>query len=101
MVAILPMAREMTAHNFMRVARLWSVVFLGNVVGTVFMAALAAYAHLQSNEVLGGMLAVAGKLREHTPLETLTLAIPAGFTWRRSRGFVPRKTSSDSGSSWP
>jgi formate/nitrite transporter FocA (FNT family) len=88
-VAILPLAREKTAHNFMRVARLWSVVFLGNVVGTVFMAALAAYAHLQSNEVLGGMLAVAGKLREHTPLETLTLAIPAGFimasvAWIRS-----------------
>ena len=88
-VAILPLAREKTARNFMRVARLWSIVFLGNVVGTAFIAALAAYSHLQSAELLNGMLAVAGKLKEHTWVETMTLGIPAGFimasvAWIRS-----------------
>jgi formate/nitrite transporter FocA (FNT family) len=88
-VAILPLAREKTAHNFMRVARLWSVVFTGNVLGAAFMSLLAARAHLQSDEVLDGMLAVAAKLGEHSWLETMTLAIPAGFimaavAWIRS-----------------
>lgn len=88
-VAILPLARERTAHNFGRVARLWSVVILGNLVGTAFMALLAAHAHLQSDEVLRGMLAVAGKLGDRSWIETMTLAIPAGFimasvAWIRS-----------------
>jgi len=78
-VAILPFAREKTVHNFMRVARLWAVVLLGNVVGSAFMAALAAYAPLQSPEVLQGMLGVAGKLQEHGARETMLMAIPAGF----------------------
>jgi formate/nitrite transporter FocA (FNT family) len=88
-VAILPLAREKTWHNLRRVARLWVVVFLGNLIGTAFMAFLAAHAHLQSKEVLDGMLAVAGKLRAHSPAATMLLAIPAGFimaavAWIRS-----------------
>ena len=88
-VAILPLARKRTAHNFMRVARLWSIVFLGNVVGTAFIAALAAFAHVQGAEVLDGMLAVAGKLKAHSAFETMMLGIPAGFimasvAWIRS-----------------
>jgi formate/nitrite transporter FocA (FNT family) len=88
-VAILPLARKRSAHNLARVARLWSIVFLGNVLGTAFMSLLAAHAHLQSDEVLSGMSAVAGKLMEHGWLETMTLAIPAGFimasvAWIRS-----------------
>jgi formate/nitrite transporter FocA (FNT family) len=88
-VAILPLARDWTWANFRRVARLWSIVLLGNLLGTAAMALLAAHARLESDEVLGGMLAVAGKLQEHGPLQTMLLAIPAGFimaavAWIRS-----------------
>jgi formate/nitrite transporter FocA (FNT family) len=88
-VAILPLAREKSARNLVRVARLWSIVLLGNLIGALMMAGLAAHAHLQSREILDGMLAVAGKLREHRWIETMTLAIPAGFimaavAWIRS-----------------
>jgi formate/nitrite transporter FocA (FNT family) len=88
-VAILPLAREKTARNLKRVARLWSIVLLGNVTGTAFIAALAAHAHVESAQVLGGMLAVAGKLEEHTALDTMMLGVPAGFimasvAWIRS-----------------
>ncbi|GGD86874.1 hypothetical protein GCM10011515_02940 [Tsuneonella deserti] len=88
-VAILPLARKKTSRNLVRVARLWFIVLLGNLIGTAFMAGLAAYAHLQSDEVLRGMIAVAGKIQEHTWLETMTLGIPAGFimasvAWIRS-----------------
>jgi formate/nitrite transporter FocA (FNT family) len=79
LVAILPFAREPSAHNFGRVARLWAIVFLGNMLGTALIAALAAYAKLQPQDVLDGMLGVARRLQEHSPLETSLLAIPAGF----------------------
>jgi formate/nitrite transporter FocA (FNT family) len=78
-VAILPLARHKTAYNLLRVARLWSIVLMGNMLGTAMMAGLAAHAHLQPPEVLEGMMAISRKLQEHTPLDTLLLAIPAGF----------------------
>jgi formate/nitrite transporter FocA (FNT family) len=88
-VAILPLAREKTARNFVRVARLWGLVFLGNVVGAAVVAALAAFGHVQSPEVLAGMTAVSAKLLDRTGWETLMQAIPAGFimaavAWVRS-----------------
>jgi len=88
-VAILPLARDKTARNFRRVARLWSIVLLGNLVGTLVMTGFALHARLQSPEVLDGMLSVARKLGEHSWLETMTLAVPAGFimaavAWIRS-----------------
>lgn len=88
-VAILPLAREPTRANFGRVMRLWSIVLLGNLLGTASVALLAARTPVQPAEVLHGMLAVAAKLREHTALETAFLAVPAGFimasiAWIRS-----------------
>ncbi|MBW8784210.1 MAG: formate/nitrite transporter family protein [Novosphingobium sp.] len=96
-VAILPLARETTSRNFGRVARLWSIVALGNVVGSAAVAALASFGHVQPREVLEGMTAVAATLQERTWGETLMQAIPAGFimaavAWIRSaasdRGFA-------------
>jgi formate/nitrite transporter FocA (FNT family) len=88
-VAILPLARETTVRNFGRVARLWSAVLLGNWFGAAAVAALAAYGHVQSQEVLDGMVAVSAKLLERSGWETGLQAIPAGFimasiAWIRS-----------------
>jgi len=88
-VAILPLARETTARNMGRVARLWAIVFLGNIVGTAAVAALVIFGQVQSEEVLQGMLAVSAKLQERGALDTLVQAIPAGFimasiAWIRS-----------------
>jgi formate/nitrite transporter FocA (FNT family) len=79
LVAILPFAREKTARNFWRVARLWAVVFAGNMLGTAAVSALSAFGHVQPPEVLAGMVAVASKLLQHSPQATFALAIPAGF----------------------
>lgn len=78
-VAILPWAREKTTENALKVARLWSLVFVGNVVGAGAVAALAAFGHVQSREILNGMVGVASHLLERGPGETLMQAIPAGF----------------------
>lgn len=88
-VAILPFARESTWRNAGRVARLWSVVFLGNVLGTAAVSVLSAHGHVQSDEMLAGMVAVSAKLLDRGALDTLMQAIPAGFimasvAWIRS-----------------
>jgi formate/nitrite transporter FocA (FNT family) len=88
-VAILPFAREPTPRNAVRVARLWAIVFAGNVVGTAAVAGLAAHGHVQSPAMLEGMVAVAARLEERGVLDTMMQAIPAGFimasvAWIRS-----------------
>lgn len=88
-VAILPFARESTLRNAGRVARLWAIVFAGNLVGTAAVSALAAQGHVQSDAMLDGMIAVAGKLLERGAFDTMMQAIPAGFimasvAWIRS-----------------
>lgn len=88
-VAILPLARETSVRNFGRVAKLWSLVFAGNVLGAAVVAALVVFGRVQSADVLDGMLAVAGKLQERSAAGTMMQAIPAGFimasiAWIRS-----------------
>jgi formate/nitrite transporter FocA (FNT family) len=88
-VAILPFARDKTWRNAGRVARLWSLVFAGNMLGTAAVSALAAYGHVQSDQILTGMVSVSAKLLERGGLDTMMQAIPAGFimasvAWIRS-----------------
>ncbi|MBV9841948.1 MAG: formate/nitrite transporter family protein [Sphingomonadaceae bacterium] len=89
MVAVLPFAREPSARNLKRVARLWSIVLIGNLLGAAAVAALVVFGRTQSPEVLRGMQTVAGHLLRETPLELLMQGIPAGFliasvAWIRS-----------------
>jgi formate/nitrite transporter FocA (FNT family) len=89
MVAVLPLAKEPNGRNLRRTARLWTIVFAGNVVGAAFMAALCVHARLVSPELLRAMLEVSGKLVEKSGGETLLQAVPAGFliasvAWIRS-----------------
>jgi formate/nitrite transporter FocA (FNT family) len=88
-VAVLPLARETSRRNFGRVARLWSVVLLGNLIGTAAAAGLVVLGQVQSAQVFDGMIAVSSKLQERGALATLAQAIPAGFimasiAWIRS-----------------
>ena len=89
MVAVLPLMRERTARNLGRAARLWAMVFVGNVVGAAAIAAAAVHLHLQSEEQTRAMLDVSAKLLEKAPLDMLSQGIPAGFliasiAWIRS-----------------
>jgi len=88
-VAILPFARERTAKNARRVVRLWTLVLVGNLIGAAAVAALVAYGHVQSGDILNGMIAVSTKLIERSGWDTLMQGIPAGFimaavAWVRS-----------------
>jgi len=88
-VAVLPLARRPNLGLAGRVALLWAVVMVGNILGTAAIAALVEYGRVQSQPVLDGMVAVSTKLLERTWAETLMQAIPAGFlvasiAWIRS-----------------
>ncbi|VXC35023.1 formate/nitrite transporter family protein [Sphingomonas sp. 8AM] len=88
-VAVLPVVRAPSARNLVSLARLWSVIFVANMLGALIATALAVHAHLQPPDTLAGMIAVSEKLLERAPLDTLMQAIPAGFliasiAWIRS-----------------
>ncbi|HEV2865588.1 MAG TPA: formate/nitrite transporter family protein, partial [Allosphingosinicella sp.] len=78
MVAVLPLARAPSGAKLARVAKLWTVVFLGNLIGTAAIAALCVYAKLESPQLLHAMLEVSGKLLEETPGQILLQGVPAG-----------------------
>jgi formate/nitrite transporter FocA (FNT family) len=89
MVAVLPLARTPNFANFRRVARLWAAVLAGNLIGAAAIAALAAFGHIQSEELLHAMVEVSAKLLEKSPGALLLQGIPAGFliasiAWIRS-----------------
>ena len=89
MVPILPLAKEPNRRNFGRVGRLWSAVFVGNLIGAAAVAALVVYGHTQSEEMFRAMVEISSKLLEKSPGEVLLQGIPAGFliasvAWIRS-----------------
>jgi formate/nitrite transporter FocA (FNT family) len=97
MVAVLPLARAPSLGKLGRVARLWSAVFAGNILGAATISALSVYAHLQSAEMLTAMHEVSARLLDRDAGNTLLQAIPAGFliaavAWMRS--------AADDGSFW-
>jgi formate/nitrite transporter FocA (FNT family) len=97
MVAVLPLAAEPSVSRLGGVARLWSIVFAGNMVGAAVVAALVFFGRTQSPEMLGAMLEISSKLLERSATDTLLQAIPAGFliasvAWIRS--------AADDGSFW-
>lgn len=88
-VAVLPVVREPSKRAAGRLARLWGTVFLANMVGTAVIAALVVKGHVQSPDVLNGMVEASHKLLDRSPADTLLQAIPAGFliasiAWIRS-----------------
>ena len=88
-VAVLPVLRKPSGRGARGLARLWAIVFLGNMLGAAAAAGLAAHGHVQSTETLDAMVAVSRRLLDRAPLETLMQAIPAGLliasiAWIRS-----------------
>ena len=97
MVAVLPFAKSPSVRAFGQVMRLWAAVFVGNMIGVAAISAISVYGHLQSQELMNGMLEISRKVMERSPAEILLQGIPAGFiiasiAWIRS--------AADDGSFW-
>jgi len=78
-VTVLPVVAEPSWRRLGRAARLWTIVFLGNMIGACAAAVMNIFGHLQSPELLAAMLEVSGTLLHKPPADLLLQGIPAGF----------------------
>ena len=77
--AVLPVATHPSRRNIGRLLRLWVLVFMANMAGTMLIACLNNYGLIGTPEHRTAMLALSRRLLEHDFGETVKLAIPAGF----------------------
>jgi len=77
--AVLPLAADFNRKNLFCVARLWSVVFIANMVGTIGVAAFNAALPGTVPEVLSAMLEISREMMDKGWLEMFVRAIGAGF----------------------
>jgi len=77
--AVIPVATHFSLGNLGRLARLWSLVLVSNLLGTLLIAWATSASLIGSPEQHAAMLDVSRKLLEHDWLATLKLGIPAGF----------------------
>ncbi len=78
-VAVLPLANTPSWRNLGRTLRLWVIVFVANMAGTLAVALILPHAGLVTGQQLDAMLDIAGLLKELTPVTAFTRGIPAGF----------------------
>jgi formate/nitrite transporter FocA (FNT family) len=77
--AVLPVATHPTPRNLGRLARLWALVLIGNMLGTLLAAALMADQVILSAEQLAAATELSARLLEHDFTRILLLGMPAGF----------------------
>lgn len=77
--AVLPAMAQPSRRNFRRLGRLWGIVFVANMVGTLVAALFCAFAPALSPAQLGAMLEVSREATAHGWVTMFFLAIPAGF----------------------
>ena len=78
-VAALPVMAQPSRAKLASAARLWTIVFVANLIGACVAAAMNIHLRLMGPELIKSMLDVSAELLHRTPLETLAQAIPAGF----------------------
>lgn len=78
-VSVLPLAREPTADNGVRLLRLWGIVFFANLIGAGVVASVAALGGIASPELTAAMIDISRGLLEDSAWETFLQGIPAGF----------------------
>ncbi len=76
---VLPVMAEFSAKNLSGLARLWGIVFLANVAGTLFASLVCTYTPAVSPELRDSMVTVSGHILNHSWIETAFLSVGAGF----------------------
>jgi formate-nitrite transporter family protein len=77
--AVLPVMADFTRTNLWRLARLWGVVLLANMAGTLVAAGLCTFTPVLTPELKTAMLDIAGQIMNHSWMEMLFRAIASGF----------------------
>lgn len=79
LTVILPLLHKRSLHMALCTARLWTIVFLANMVGTFSAAFFSFYFGAVPPEILEGMTAISKHYGELKPMEALSYGIVSGF----------------------
>jgi len=77
--AVLPLLAERSRRNFLLTARLWMIVFAGNLVGTFIFSFAVLYFAIFPVEQIESFLIVSRHFIEKDASEMLLHGVPAGF----------------------
>ena len=77
--AVLPVLAKPTANNLATVARLWSIVFAGNLVGTAMFAAWFTLYPPADAETIAAIREISMRILDHGFIDTTLRGIGAGF----------------------
>lgn len=76
---VLPVMADFNAKNVRSLARMWTVVFLANMAGTLFASLFCTFTPVIAPELREGMLAVSRQILDHSWVATVFMGIGAGF----------------------
>ena len=76
---VLPVMADFNMKNQRGLARMWTIVFLANMAGTLFAALFCTFTPVLTPDLRDAMVAVSGQLLEHSWLDTAFMAVGAGF----------------------
>jgi formate/nitrite transporter FocA (FNT family) len=76
---VLPVAAQMSLPNLARLGRLWGLVLVANLVGTLLAALFFSFTPVIPPELRAAMLSISHMSLSHTPGEIFFEAIAAGF----------------------
>src|SRR5665647_3226439 len=77
--AVLPVFADLNGANIWRMARLWTIVLVANLVGTLFAALICSYTPALPADLLHGMLTISRKLLALGWWDMFFRAIASGF----------------------
>jgi len=76
---VLPVMAELNVRNLKSLVRMWGVVFLANMAGTLVAALFCTFTPVISPELRDSMLAISGQLQHLGWAEAVFRAVGAGF----------------------
>ncbi|HJU24554.1 MAG TPA: formate/nitrite transporter family protein [Casimicrobiaceae bacterium] len=87
--AVLPLMKDFTIRNIWRLSRLWTIVWVANMVGTLFAAYFCTWTPVITPELRDAMLQVSGELMKNGWVEMFFRAIAAGFLVAATVWLIP------------
>jgi formate/nitrite transporter FocA (FNT family) len=93
--AVLPVATHPTRRNFVRLLRLWGLVFGANMAGTLFVAFLTSRRIIVGTEQLAAAIEVSRTILQHNAWATFLAGMPAGFLIASVAWILPNARGSE------
>nr|WP_113865044.1 formate/nitrite transporter family protein [Brenneria salicis]NMN91012.1 formate/nitrite transporter FocA (FNT family) [Brenneria salicis ATCC 15712 = DSM 30166]RBP66506.1 formate/nitrite transporter FocA (FNT family) [Brenneria salicis ATCC 15712 = DSM 30166]RLM32042.1 hypothetical protein BHG07_02815 [Brenneria salicis ATCC 15712 = DSM 30166] len=77
--AVLPVMHKLVGHNFYLLFRLWSIVLMGNLMGTALAALAFTYMPVFDGETREALLEISMKVMKNSPTEMFANAVVSGW----------------------